>query len=149
MTEGPEAARVSVADLQERAVDLEALEALAHAVLVAEGEPSAQLSVAVVDDEHMSELHERYSGVPGPTDVLSFPLDDGPGPQELLGEVVVSSDTAAREALERGLPFEEELQRYVVHGILHLVGYDDQEPAERERMHARQEALLAEFRAQP
>lgn len=140
-----EPGRVAVADLQARPVDTAALAALADAVLRAEGDDRGQLSLAVVDDPRMSELHERFSGIPGATDVLSFPLDDGPG--ELLGEVVVSSDTAAREAEERGLPFEEELQRYVVHGILHLFGYDDHEPAERERMHARQEALLSEFRA--
>ncbi|MEZ6188908.1 MAG: rRNA maturation RNase YbeY [Planctomycetota bacterium] len=139
--------RVAVADLQERSVDLEALQALAHTVLLAEGDATSQLSLAVVDDPHMSELHERFSGVPGPTDVLSFPLADEHVP--LLGEVIVSSDTAALEAEERGLPFEEELQRYVVHGILHLFGYDDHDPEDRTRMHARQERLLSEFRGAP
>ena len=58
-------------------------------------------------------------------------------------------DTAAREAQARGLPFEEELLRYVVHGTLHLLGYDDHDDADRERMHARQEELLAEYLGAP
>jgi probable rRNA maturation factor len=142
-------AGVQVADLREgagEAVDLQAVAGAAQAVLVAEGREGVGLSVAVVDDGRMSELHERYSGIPGPTDVLAFPLEDEvPGPEALLGEVVVSADTAAREAAERGLTFERELLLYVIHGTLHLLGYDDHDPTERTRMHARQEELLGAF----
>lgn len=138
---------VDVADLQERPVDLERVRRLAASVLRAEGRPEAALSVALVDDARISELHEQFLGDPDPTDVISFPLEDDldlPGPR-LLGEVVVSTDTAAREAAERGLPFEREVLLYVAHGTLHLLGWDDHEDAERERMHARQEELLEAF----
>jgi probable rRNA maturation factor len=127
-------------------VDLAKVEALAAHVLVAEGRPDAALSVTLVDDEAMAELHARYSRVEGPTDVLAFPLEDGDGPGPgLLGEVVVSTDTAAREARARGLPFLRELLLYVAHGTLHLLGHDDHDPLPRRRMHRRQAALLAAF----
>lgn len=130
-------------------LDLERLRAIACEALAGEGEDGVGLSVSVVDDAQMAELHVQYLGVEGPTDVLSFPLDDDDdpeGPEPLLGEVVVSVDTAAREASERGISTDEELLRYVVHGTLHLLGYDDHDPADRERMWARQEALVAGFR---
>lgn len=146
----PASPAVSVADLQRRKVDLRKVEALAAHVLVAEGRPHAALSVTLVDDEAMAELHARYSKVEGPTDVLAFPLDDGDGPgPALLGEVVVSTDTAAREARARGLPFARELLLYVAHGTLHLLGHDDHEPRRRRRMHRRQAALLAAFLEAP
>ncbi|MBL4849352.1 MAG: rRNA maturation RNase YbeY [Planctomycetes bacterium] len=113
-------------------------------VLAACGQPHAELSVTLVDDARIAQLHLEYMQIPGPTDVISFPLGDPEDPIPILGEVVVSVDTAAREAAERGLSLKEELLRYVVHGTLHLFGYDDHEPEERERMHARQEELLAE-----
>ncbi len=136
-------------------VDLDRVVAAAATTLAAEGRPDAGLSVTLVDDAAIAELHQQYLGVEGPTDVISFPLDDedeagdplggGEGPEPLLGEVVVSVDTAAREAAERGLPFERELLLYVIHGALHLLGYDDRQEPERARMHARQEALLEAF----
>jgi probable rRNA maturation factor len=140
----PRSPTVSVADLQARKVDLRKVEALAVHVLIAEGRPDAALSVTLVDDEAMAELHARYSKVEGPTDVLAFPLEDGDGPG-LLGEVVVSTDTAAREARARKLPFLRELLLYVAHGTLHLLGHDDHDPLARRRMHRRQAALLAAF----
>lgn len=133
---------MQVADLQRRRVDRRAVRGVAAHVLRAEGRPDAALSVTLVDDEAMAELHERYSKVPGPTDVLAFPLGD-----ELLGEVVVSTDTAAREAKERGLTLLRETLLYVTHGTLHLLGYDDHRAADRRVMHARQEELLESFLA--
>lgn len=130
-----------------RRVDPARVRALALHVLVAEGRADAGLSVVVVNDRRIAALHRQFLDVPGPTDVISFPLDDDPLPGEppLLGEVVVSADTAAREARARGLPFERELLLYVAHGTLHLLGYDDHAPRDRARMHRRQEALLARF----
>lgn len=129
------------------APSLERIEACAAAVLAAEGAEGQELSVTLVDDEQIAQLHLDYMQIPGPTDVISFPLSDPEDPIPILGEVVVSVDTAAREAEERGLSLDEELLRYVVHGTLHLLGYDDHEDDERERMHARQEELLAAFLA--
>ena len=126
-------------------VELEHVRLAAAFVLQAEGRAGAGLSVTVVDDPAIAELHARYLGVSGATDVISFPLDDDFPGEALVGEVVVSADTAEREAGERGLPFAEELLRYVVHGTLHLLGYDDQDPDDHRRMHARQEELLAQL----
>lgn len=98
------------------------------------------LSFVVVDDARMAELHERYAGVSGPTDVLSFPLAEDP---VLLGEVVISADTARREAAARGHSAYDELLLYAVHGVLHLVGHDDHEPADRRRMRSAERRALA------
>lgn len=142
---------VEVANRQRRhRVDVAEARALAEHVLRAEGREAAGLSVAIVSDRAIAKLHREFLDVPGPTDVISFPLeDDVPGPAcgDVLGEVVVSADTAAREARARRLPFRRELLLYVAHGTLHLLGYDDHAPRDRARMHARQEALLDAFLA--
>lgn len=123
---------------------LESIAAVAQHVLEAEGQPEAELSVTLVDDERIAQIHVDYMDIPGATDVISFPLSDPEDPIPILGEVVVSVDTAAREAQERGITLREELLRYVVHGTLHLFGYDDHEPDDYAAMHARQEELLSE-----
>jgi len=91
--------------------------------------------VALVDDEKMAELHERFLGQSGPTDVLSFPH----------GEIVVSADTASREAKARDIPPLQELVLYVVHGALHLSGFDDRNPKARQRMRAEERRVLKEL----
>lgn len=91
--------------------------------------------VALVDDATIAELHERYLHVSGPTDVLSFPH----------GEIVVSGETARREAEARGIPPLHELVLYVVHGALHLAGYDDKSPKARKRMRAAERRILTEL----
>ena len=83
----------------------------------------------------MAELHERFLGKEGPTDVLSFPH----------GEIVVSADTAAREAKERGIPPLHELVLYVVHGALHLAGYDDRSPKQSSKMRAAERKVLTDL----
>ena len=91
--------------------------------------------VALVDDTTMAELHERFLGKEGPTDVLSFPH----------GEIVVSADTAKREAKERGIPPLHELVLYAVHGALHLEGHDDRKPKARQKMRAAERKVLNEL----
>ncbi|MEM8885477.1 MAG: rRNA maturation RNase YbeY [Planctomycetota bacterium] len=91
--------------------------------------------VALVDDPTMAELHERFLGKQGPTDVLSFPH----------GEIVVSADTAAREAKARGIPPLHELVLYVVHGALHLAGYEDRSPKAARRMRQAERKILDEL----
>ncbi len=100
------------------------------------------LSIAIVDDPTIAELHQRYMGLPGPTDVLSFDLADRPG-GAIEGEVVASADTAAAQAAHRGLPHRQELLRYVIHGTLHLTGMADHTPAGRKAMRAREDQVLA------
>ncbi len=97
--------------------------------------PGRKVVVALVDDKTMAELHERFLGVPGPTDVLSFPH----------GEIIVSADTAKREAIERGIDPLGELVLYVVHGALHLAGHDDKKPKPRLKMRAAERKVLTEL----
>ncbi|HVY60053.1 MAG TPA: rRNA maturation RNase YbeY, partial [Planctomycetota bacterium] len=106
-------------------------------------------SVAIVDDPTIHALNREHLAHDYPTDVISFGLRDPDDPDPLLGEVVVSADRARAEAKARGIGADEELLRYVVHGTLHLLGHDDQEPRARARMHRKQEAVLAKALAGP
>ena len=90
------------------------------------------MTVALVDDRTMARLHEQFLGKKGPTDVLSFPD----------GEIVVSGDTALREARSRGVEPLHELVLYVVHGALHLDGHDDRKPKDRSRMRDAERRIL-------
>lgn len=93
---------------------------------------TACVDVVIVNDETIADLHGRYLNDPGPTDVLSFLLESAPG--YLEGEVIVSVETAERQARSLGVELAQELLLYVIHGTLHLVGYDDQTVSERRRM---------------
>ena len=99
---------------------------------------SATISVAVVSDRRIASLNETYLNHPGPTDVLSFDLGDGP----VDGEVVISLDTARRESQARGHSLAAELLLYAVHGTLHLLGFDDRTKADARRMRSEQERIL-------
>jgi probable rRNA maturation factor len=95
------------------------------------------LSVAFVTNAAIRKINRRFLRHDFATDVISFPLDS-----DLLGELVISAEYAVGEAAKRKIPVEEELLRYVAHGILHLLGYDDHRPADKARMWARQEREL-------
>jgi probable rRNA maturation factor len=140
---------------------------LARAALVAEGITSdTEVSLLFVDEQTIASLNERFLGKPGPTDVLSFPIEDeversgrspdqggtGPGTIEtdtdrllLLGDVVICPTVAARNAVDHGVSVEDELALLVVHGILHLLGMDHEDPAEAELMERREQQLLARY----
>ena len=114
--------------------------------------PLAELSILFVDTATMSELHERWMDEPGPTDVLSFPMDElrpareGEEPvQGVLGGIVVCPEVAQRQAREAGHSAIEEMLLLTVHGILHLLGYDHAEPAEEKEMSDLQGRLLLTF----
>jgi len=113
--------------------------------LLADHSVGGTLSLAVVGDGEIRRVHREFLGLDTPTDVLSFALGpaDGSGPGGLFGEVVVSSETALREAKRRGLLPEEELALYAIHGALHLVGYDDLDPASRRTMRRAERRYLA------
>lgn len=104
------------------------------------GSPQGEVSVALVDDDAIADLHMRHMNLPEPTDVLSFVLsaDD----EYLEGEIVASAETAAREATRLGWPATSELLLYVVHGALHLVGFDDIEPIDRAKMRVQERVVL-------
>jgi probable rRNA maturation factor len=111
------------------------------------------VSILLTDDEQIAELNRQYRDVDGPTDVLSFSQKEGeddivPGLEEnLLGDVVISVETAARQAEEQGKSLDDELDMLLVHGILHLLGYDHAEPEDERAMFARQEELLRGLQA--
>ncbi len=128
--------RVFVSDRQKRSVDGPTLADLAASTLAAEGVGRAELSLSFVDEHEMTELHERFMQEPGPTDVLSFPLDDVVDGVRMLGDVVIAPAVAARN---RPAAPDAELRLLVVHGVLHLLGYDHERPDERAEMWARQE----------
>lgn len=98
------------------------------------------VSVAVVGDAQMMRLHHQFSGELGTTDVLTFDLHDEPGPME--GEIVVCFDEACRQAREHGHAPDQETLLYVVHGLLHLLGYDDRDAASARGMHEREDQVL-------
>ena len=111
--------------------------------LSAVGRPGGRLEVAVVDDAEMRRLNTQYRGVRRRTDVLAFPLETPDSPDQLLGQIVVSADTARRQARRLAIPLALELDLLVTHGTLHLVGYDDRDPVEADIMHHRERDILA------
>jgi rRNA maturation RNase YbeY len=108
-----------------------------------EAEVSGTLSLAVVDSEEITELNRRFLGRAQPTDVMSFALQDETS--DLFGEVVICADVAAQEAGERGIDFDSELALYALHGLLHLLGYDDETDQMREQMQNREQEILSQF----
>jgi probable rRNA maturation factor len=161
---------VFVADEQsELPVDVERWSRLAREVLDAQAvKDDVEVSLLFVDEPTISQLHERFLGESGPTDVLAFPIDEdgGPGgrsPDEggtgpggateddedevpvLLGDVVVCPTVAAKNATEHKVSLDDEVALLVVHGLLHLLGMDHEEDEEAERMERREQHLLDRF----
>ncbi|MEV0404233.1 rRNA maturation RNase YbeY [Actinoallomurus sp. NPDC050550] len=135
------------------------LQALAaHVLEQLQVHPLAELSILLVDENAMTELHEKWMGEPGPTDVLSFPMDelrpghvsggadDAPSDPALLGDVVLCPSVAAKQAKKAGHSAEDELHLLCTHGVLHLLGYDHAEPEEHKEMFGLQAELLASWR---
>ncbi|OBJ72001.1 rRNA maturation RNase YbeY [Mycobacterium sp. 1274756.6] len=116
--------------------------------------PAAELSLVLVDSATMADLHMRWMDLPGPTDVMSFPMDEiepggrpdapEPGPA-MLGDIVLCPQFAAGQAEAAGHSLGHELALLTVHGVLHLLGYDHAEPAEEKEMFALQNRLLEEW----
>jgi probable rRNA maturation factor len=111
--------------------------------------PDADLSILLVDEEEMARLHVEWMDEAGPTDVLSFPMDDlragdpsGPRVEGILGDIVLCPTVAARQGEVAGHAADVELSLLLTHGVLHLLGHDHAEPEEHERMFALQAELL-------
>ena len=102
--------------------------------------PPGELSVVFLAEEEIIQLNQEFFGKTRPTDVIAFP---GNPVENFAGEICVSADAAQRAAQERGLPFARELTLYLVHGWLHLAGFDDQQPADRRRMRRTEAKVLA------
>lgn len=165
---GDGAVQVFCADEQSVcSIDIERWRKLATNVLVSEGvRGAAELSLLFIDEDVIAELNRVHMGKNGPTDVLSFPIDavmidDSPGPGHvsrgpdrsqpdsddhplLLGDVVLCPIVAQRQAPEHAGSFDDELALLVTHGVLHVLGYDHAEDADKVRMQSRERALLEE-----
>lgn len=134
-------------------LDVTAFERLSAFVLEREEAPAnVELSVALVDLAEMSALNGQYRGKDGPTDVLSFECDDlcavfDPDEPVMLGDVVIAPEVAEAQAAEYGHTIEEELNLLLIHGVLHLLGYDHEDDADAEVMQARERALLLAWSA--
>ncbi len=124
------------------------LRRVAQRILSVSGCPEAELSIVIVDDGEIRRLNSQYLGRDRPTNVISFPMQEGEGSgiqAHLLRDVVISADTAARDAEEAGLPFEGELYFLLLHGILHLVGFDHErgDEVQAQLMEAREREIFA------
>jgi probable rRNA maturation factor len=108
-----------------------------------------ELSVALVNDRRMSELHRQFMDVDGPTDVLTFPLDHDRQGRPVAGEVVVCVPEARRRAREHEVPVERELLLYALHGLLHLCGYDDRTGLAFRAMHRTEDQILTRLGVGP
>ncbi len=120
------------------------LERAAAATLRGRSTPEIDLTLVVAGDDRLQELNRDFLDIDAPTDVLSFPADetDPETGRPYLGDVVISLPRAGEQARAGGHPLEQELQLLVVHGVLHLLGYDHSDPPEKERMWAAQAEVL-------
>ncbi len=118
-------------------------------------DPECELSIALVDEEEMTRLHVEWMDLPGPTDVLSFPMDDlrpgtadAPRPIGVLGDVILCPTVAQQQAAAAGHAPAAELELLLTHGVLHLLGYDHAEPEEHVIMFGLQDELLLAWRSE-
>jgi probable rRNA maturation factor len=118
--------------------------------------PQAELSILLVDPETMATYHEKYLNEPGPTDVLSFPMDElrPPGlddepPAGLLGDIVLCPEVTAKQAADHGRSAEDEARYLLIHGLLHLLGFDHATAEESSQMFGLTDKLLALWHDQP
>lgn len=134
--------RVSIASPQELVpLDRGRLREIVRAVLDGEGEADAEISLAFVDNPTIHRLNLRYLQHDEPTDVLTFPLSEA-GAKRLAGELVIGAEVARDQAASRGHDVQVELALYVIHGLLHLCGYDDHTSADVQRMRERERHYL-------
>lgn len=115
--------------------------------------PQAELSILLVDEPTMAELHERFMDLPGPTDVLSFPMDelrapepDRTPPRGTLGDIVICPQFTSAKAPENGREPAEEIEYLFVHGLLHLLGHDHADAGERATMFGLNDRIIADWR---
>lgn len=147
--------QIEISNQQEKmtvtqAIEDRIIEVLEETARVHEVDDLAEVSLMFTDDETIHEMNREYRGIDRPTDVLSFALEEGEeeeiygGPEEnLLGDIIISVETATRQAEEYGHSVEREMAFLALHGMLHLLGYDHMEEEERQQMRAQEEAILA------
>jgi probable rRNA maturation factor len=137
---------IDIRNLQDKIeVDEKEIKKCASAVLEDMGEKGSELSLLLVSDARIKVLNRKYRDKNSSTDVLAFAMRSGEGvsgQSPILGDVVISVETADREAAKRKISLKREICLYVVHGILHLLGYDDEDSAARKKMKAKQDELM-------
>ncbi|MDO4784219.1 MAG: rRNA maturation RNase YbeY [Propionibacteriaceae bacterium] len=118
--------------------------------------PQAELSILLVDEDTMARYHERFMDLPGPTDVLSFPMDELRAPAEdeepplgMLGDIVLCPQVTSRQAAEHGRSAHAEAEYLLIHGLLHLLGHDHAEPGEKAIMFGLKDQILAAWAVRP
>ena len=122
------------------------LSSLAHRILDALGLEKVELSILITSDREIKRLNRLYRNKDKPTDVLSFPMGEEVGGWRLLGDVVISLDTAKVQASEFSLSLEEEIKRLLIHGIVHLLGYDHElGPEEEEKFREMEEFIQSKI----
>jgi probable rRNA maturation factor len=137
--------RVKIANQQEAVpIDFARLKETARVVLESEKVKDAQISLAFVDNATIHRLNKQFLNHDEPTDVLSFPMS-APNARTLEGEIVIGTEVAKEQAAERGHDVGAELALYVIHGLLHLCGYDDHEPDDIQRMRESEQYFLREL----
>ncbi|MBU1912201.1 MAG: rRNA maturation RNase YbeY [Candidatus Omnitrophica bacterium] len=136
--------KLDIQNLQSIAkIDKDKIKNCADRVLNAMGENEAELSLVLVNDMYIRNLNWKYRRKDSATDVLAFPMRDSRGLSGvILGDVVISVETAAKEAKKRKKDLQDELDLYFVHGILHLLGYDDEKPRARKKMKDKEKELM-------
>jgi probable rRNA maturation factor len=131
-------------DVRNSGVDARALKSALRRLLVNVDRGDAAISLTLVDDAAIRALNRAHRGKDKPTDVLSFPLEPEPfATEKLLGDIVISIDTARRQAADYDAPLQRELERLMIHGLLHVLGHDHLEPQERAAMEAEERRLAA------
>ena len=115
----------------------------ADRALRATGRSGGSVEITLVDDAEIRRLNRTFRGVGRRTDVLAFPLEVSGAPGGLVGQIVISRQTARCQSRRLGVPLAVELQLLVTHGVLHLVGYDDRDPVEAHLMHLRERDILS------
>ncbi len=134
------------ADVRDPAIDARRLKNTAQKLLRSAGRPAGELSLLLTGDAQVRELNRTHRGKDAPTDVLSFPAPRGPGQSEeerFLGDIAISVDTARRQAAEYDAPLQNEVNRLLIHGLLHLLGHDHHEAGERAAMESEERRLAA------
>lgn len=120
---------------------------MTHAMKALDLNPECDLNIAFVEDDYMTELHNKWMDEPGTTDVLSFPMDmpEEPGEAVTLGDIVISPVVAAAQALTQGHSTEHEIYILATHGLLHIIGYDHADKNEEKAMFDLQEKIVTDW----
>jgi len=136
---------IEIADDERRSHDHARLKKAVKIILEDAGIRSGEISIAIVSDAEMHRLNRQYLNHDYPTDVLSFVLDQDAAAKSLDGQIIVSSDYAAREAPRYGWSSDDELLLYVIHGSLHLLGHDDTTPTAQRSMRQAETHYIRQF----